>query len=114
MLKPLSAPPPDLDQRAVGGPICGRSRDRRLAQQIAGARCLVHCEIHLCEAECLHRIRAGSKPKLGCVAGESLGVSRHQLIIACGRPLAPTSRLIAASDVSKDARELSGVIRIVR
>src|SRR6202166_3375308 len=46
--------------------------------------------------------------------GECLGVTNNQLVVTCRCVLAPMPRFIGAPSISENARELRGVIRIIR
>ena len=68
----------------------------------------------LARRERLVRIGTRSKPEFGGMIGEGLRAPCEQLVIACRGEPAPVPGFAGIADVPENARELRGVIGIVR
>ena len=78
-----------------------------------GAGALAQREILMREPERSLGIAADGEPEFRSMIGESLRVTREQLVIAGLRPGTPGLRLLRLTSVSQDAGELGRVIGIV-
>jgi hypothetical protein len=82
-------------------------------EEFVGSRRPADFEIPLREPQRSVAISARLKPEFRRVVGEGFWVALHQFVIARRNQLAQTGRLVRASRIAEDARELGSVVRII-